>query len=203
VAVHIDAERLHRQINAMINMYKNSKFFDVLILIALLALSLMSNAQAKENEDPSLEDTLQWIADNLENYQFGHRTLKFTYFRPIINGCKITITRKTETLSGKPNDESRVTGLLSDIDPDYIIIDNDDSIIPVRLDAYLKKDSTPFDRQFYLHYYKEISNYEDVTLTIYFHSLTFANRFKRAIAHASRLCALQEASKPRGEKELF
>ncbi|CAE6508460.1 exported hypothetical protein [Nitrosomonas nitrosa] len=187
----------------MIIIYKNYKFFDVLLLIALLALPLMSHAQAKENEVPSLEDTLQWVAENLENYQFGHHTLKFTYFRPIINGCKITITRKTETLSGKPNDESRVTGLLSDIDPDFIIIDNADSIIPVRLDAYLKKNSTPFDRQSYIHYYKEISNYEDVTLTIYFHSLTFANRFKRAIAHAAKLCALQEASKSRKEKELF
>ncbi len=182
-------------------MYKNSKFFNVLILIALLALSLMSNAQAKENESPPLEDTLQWIADNLENYQFGIGTLKFTYFRPIINGCKITITHKTETLSGKLNDETRATGMLSDIHPDLIFIMDASRDSSVMLDAYRKKNSTPFYRQLYDHYAKEISNYEDDSLTLYFHSLTFADRFKRAIAHAAKLCAQQEASKPR--KELF
>lgn len=184
-------------------MYKKSNFFDVLLLISLLTLSLMPPAQAKENKGPSLEDTLQWIADNLENYQFGHDTLKFTYHRLIINGCKITITKKTETLSGKPIAESRVTGLLSDINPDFIIIDNASSVSPVRLDAYLKKNSTPFDRQHYDRYHNEIRNYEDESLTIYFHSLTIANRFKKAIAHAAKLCAQLEASKPRIEKELF
>lgn len=185
----------------MIIMYKKSNFFDVLLLISLLTLSLMPPVQAKENKGPSLEDTLQWIADNLENYQFGHDTLKFTYHRPIINGCKITITKKTEILSGKPNAESRVTGLLSDINPDFIIITS--RFLPVRLDAYLKKNSTPFDRQHYDRYHNEISNYEDESLTIYFHSLTFANRFKKAIAHAAKLCAQLKASKPRIEKELF
>lgn len=184
-------------------MYKNSNFFDVLLLIALLALSPMSHAQTKVNEDPSLADTLQWIADNLENYQFGHDSLKFTYFRPIINGCKITITSKTETLSGKPNSETRATGMLSDILPDYIIISDAGSIAPVMLDAFRKKNSTPFDRQLYTHYDKVISNHEDDSLMINFHSLTFANRFKRAIAHAAKLCAQQEASRPRNEKDLF
>jgi hypothetical protein len=184
-------------------MYKNYNFFDALLLIILLALSLTSLAQSREDESPSLADTLQWITDNLENYQFGHDSLKFTYFKPIINGCKITITEKTEELSGELNSESRVTGMLSDIHPDFIIISDASEITPVRLDAYIKKNSTPFDRQHFDHYNKRISNFEDDSLTLSFHSLTFANRFKRAIAHAAKLCALQEAGKPRKEKELF
>jgi hypothetical protein len=184
-------------------MYKNYNFFDALLLIILLALSLTSLAQSREDESPSLADTLQWITDNLENYQFGHDSLKFTYFKPIINGCKITITEKTEELSGELNSESRVTGMLSDIHPDFIIISDASEITPVRLDAYIKKNSTPFDRQHFDHYNKRISNYGDDGLVINFHNQTFANRFKRAIAHAAKLCAQQELSEPSKYKELF
>lgn len=199
-------------INARKIMYKSYNFFDVLMLIVLLALPLTSFAQNRENENPSLPDTLQWISDNLENYQFGKGSLKFTYFKPIIDGCKITITDKYESALGMRWHivESTVTGMLSDIHPDYIdiISDNTDDS-SVQLQAYIKKDSTLFDRQDVRYgnhtgsYTKEFSNYEDVFFTLRFHNQTFANRFKKAIAHAAKLCAQQEISKPRKNKELF
>lgn len=187
----------------MIIMYKNSSFFDVLLLITLLALPLMSHAQAKENGRPSLDDTLQWISDNLKNYHFGHYSAKFTYLEPIIDGCKITVTHKIESLSGELYGVEKRSGMLSDINPERIIIEESDSFIPINLNAYLKQNSTLFDHQSYSHSTKKISNHEFNSLVILFHNLTFANRFKKAIAHAATLCAQQELSEPRKNKDLF
>ena len=180
-----------------------------IVMVSHMVFGAISHTQAKGNASPSLVDTLQWITNKLENYQFGTEDFNYTYFKPIIIDCKITTTLRAESPDGKAVIDSTVSGKLSDIDPDFIRITEGNEYNPVELVAYIKKESTPFERKWVMQYFKndsftnKISNHEDKSFKLFFHSLAFANRFKKAISHAAEQCVQIEDSKPRQDIELF